>query len=155
MSTLNAESERQKTKWDHVLISGQCRIPDCHCTVLLWRCYAKHGPGPLYLTKGTLKLYKGLLLHLHPPFQSMSEMWAPNDCPPSSGAETINATSTIVLTALQSAGSTVPGLGVAAEIALRIIALVQVHHSIYPPSFLGHFLQISFTECQGQQCQSR
>ena len=58
----------------------------------------------------------------------MSEMWAPNDCPPSSssGAEGVIAISAIVLTALRSAGSTVPGLGVAAEISLRIIALVQV-----------------------------
>jgi len=52
-------------------------------------------------------------------------MWAPNDCAPSSGAEYVIATSAIVLTALQSAGSTLPGLGVAAGIALRIVTLVQ------------------------------
>jgi len=56
----------------------------------------------------------------------MSEMWAPNDCAPSSGAQTVIATSAIVLTALRSAGSMLPGLGVAAEVALRIVTLVQV-----------------------------
>ena len=63
-------------------------------------------------------------------------MWAPNDCAPSSGAEYVIATSAIVLTALQSAGSTLPGLGVAAGIALRIVTLVQVHLLIF--AFLGN-----------------
>lgn len=71
----------------------------------------------------------------------MSETWAPNDCPPSSGTDNVIATSAVVLTALRSAGSIVPGLGVAAEIALRIIALVQVHLFI----FMQHHVLTNFT----------
>ncbi|KIM38273.1 hypothetical protein M413DRAFT_420902 [Hebeloma cylindrosporum] len=59
------------------------------------------------------------------PTSMSEEIWPPNDGAPSSSIEGVLATSTIVLTVLRSAGSTVPGLAVAAEIALRIITLVQ------------------------------
>jgi len=61
------------------------------------------------------------------------------------------AISAIVLTALRSAGSTAPGLGVAAEISLRIIALVQVRLVFFLFASLESLQRISFIECQRQR----